>query len=186
MSEKQEFINKPIEFLRFKKNSSDKIVYLNDKYQVERKIITKAFDGLLSKWKKVNVKIEHFPMSEIGCFKELNQTIFVKRTNVNPQTLQNMELWLKVIRKIEVINKESNIFLTASCNRIFQSDVVRGQTAPIPQNGCPQGLKITKLSEAPLTPEELNKLSEDLNNSKVLIKPVIAEQTAIGELRLIT
>ena len=182
----ENYENKPINYARFKKNYSDKIVYLNDKYQVERKFVTKGYDALLGKWVRVNVKSEFFPMSAIGAFKELNQTIYVKRTNVNPQTLQNMELWLKVIRKIEVVNKESNLFLTISYNRAYLNDVFRGQTAPIPQNGTPQGLKITKISEVPLTQIELEKLNEDLNNSKCLIKPVIAEQTAIGELRLIT
>ena len=182
----ENYENKPINYERFKKNHSDKIVYVDGKYKVERKFITKGYDSLLGKWVRLNVKIELFPMSAIGAFKELNQTIYVKRTNVNPQTLANMELWLKVIRKIEVINKDNNIYLTASCNRIFQSDIIRGQTAPIPQNGCPQGLKITKISEAPLTQIELEKLNEDLNNPKCMIKPVIAEQTAIGELRLIT
>lgn len=178
----ENFENKPIEYVRFKKNYSDKIIHQDGKYQVSRKFITKGYDGLMAKWVKVKTETKLLPIETIGCFKVFNQTVYVKRTAID-SLLKTVELWLKVIRKIEVINKDSNIYLKESCNRVFQTDF--NVTAPIPQNSCPLGLKITKLSETPLTKEELLKLNEELNNVKIAIKPIICEENQNGELKLI-
>jgi hypothetical protein len=177
----EKFVSEPIKYLRYKSCFSDKIISENG-YKVKRTTTTKGYDSLLGKWSICDKSSKLLPLSEIGCFKELTQTIYIKKTNVNPSTLENMELWLKRVLKIEVINKESNVYLTMACNRIFVNDVVRGLCVPLQQNGCPQNLKITKVSEAPLSQIELQKLNEDL---KLLIKPVICEELANGEIRLL-
>jgi hypothetical protein len=178
----EQFENKPINYARFKENSSDSIVCQDGKYQISRKIITKGYDGLMYKWDVVKTESKLLPISEAGCFKEINQVIYVQRKAIDSM-LKEISIWLKVVRKISVLDKENNIFLVSSNNRIFQTDL--DVTAPLNLNYCPQGLRIEKLSETPLTKEELQKLNEDLSNPKVYIKPLIAEELQSGELRLL-
>ncbi|MFB3889203.1 MAG: hypothetical protein ACE14S_06900 [Candidatus Bathyarchaeia archaeon] len=181
----EKFENKPIEYARYKQSHSDKIVFQDGKWQVLRTFHVRGYDSLMHKWSlpwKIGTKL--LPLSEVGLSKSLNQTVYVRRTNVNPNTNQTIELWFKITRKVEVIDKENNIYLTESNNRIFQTDFTT--TVAVPMNSVPQGLKITKLSEQPLTQQEFFKLQEDLNNPKIYIKPVCTEQTSTGELRLLT
>lgn len=178
----EKFENKPIEYLRYKSCFSDKIVFQDNKYQVKRKTVTKGYDSLLGKWSICDISFKLLSLSEIGAFKELTQTIYIKKTNVNPETLQNMELWLKRIRKVSVISKESNIYLTTNNGRIYMNDVVKGVCAPLQLNSTPQNIKVELLEEKPLTKEELQKLNEDL---KLLIKPVCVEELQSGEIRVL-
>lgn len=171
-----------IEYKRTKSSFSDKIIFENSSYKVKRTTITKGFDDILRRWDLINTETKVLPLREIGLFKSLNQTVFVKRLG-SDALLRPIELWLKVVRKISVKDPENNIYLTQSCGRIFQTDLT--VTSPIPENSVPQGLRIEKISEEPLSKGELQKLSEDLNNPKCMIKPLIAEELQSGEIRLL-
>ena len=177
-----EFVNEKIYYQRYEHSDSDEIILKDGKWQVSRTTTTKGYDSLMGNWVTLQKAVKFLSLSEIGLFKSLNQVVFVRRTAIDSM-LKTVELWLKVVRKISVKDLDNNIYLTESDNRIFQTDF--NITCPISQNSTPQGLKIEKISETPLTKEELQKFSEDLSNEKLLAKPIIAEELQSGEIRLI-
>jgi hypothetical protein len=178
----EKFENK-IEYCRYKQQKMDKIVLEKGTWQVSRKTVTLGYDALMGKWVKINAETTLHPISEAGCLKSVLQTVYVKRVGTDSM-LKPIELWLKVVRKISVKDLENNIYLKEFKGRIFQTDLT--VTAPMNLNYVPRGIKIEKLSETPLSREELQKLSEDLGNEKVYLKPIIAEENQAGELKLLT
>jgi hypothetical protein len=157
-------------------------VFDNGEWKIKRTVTLKGYDAVLGTWTVLDVS-EHFePLSSDGLYKEIVQTIYIKRSAYDA-LLKPIEAYVKLIRKVEVENKTNNIYLKESCNRLFVTDFTR--TTPVQLNQLNQGLKATVLKEEKLSPEELQKLMQDLANPKVVFKPVIVEELQSGELRLL-
>ncbi len=173
-----------IYYARFKESFSDKVIQKDNKFVVQRKFKTKGYDSLIHEWVNVPSKSREriLPVSEIGLFKDITQILIIKRTCLNDM-LRPLEVYIKLTRKIEVLDKSNNIFVKLSSDRAWQTDLTT--TCMISLNHVPAGLKITNLKEEKLTANELQKLNEDLMNPKILLKPQIIEELPNGERRLL-
>ena len=176
--------NQEIYYARFKESFSDKIILQNNEWVIKRSFKVRGYDSLLSEW--VNIPSKNrtriLPVSEAGLFKEIIQTIFIKRSALNDM-IQSVSVLLKLTRKIEVLDKSNNIFVKISDNRAWQTDLKI--TCMIPMNHTPAGLKITNLKEEKLTSEEIQQLNKDLMNKKILLKTQVVEELQNGERRLL-
>jgi hypothetical protein len=177
----RKFENHPIAYARFKHTSTSKIVSERGRWENKKKLISKGFDSLLHRWDIVNTEYIFEDMSKIGCFKELIQNIYVKRSAIGAD-MKETSKWFLIKRKITVLDKDNNIFLTQADGRTYQSDLTT--TASVNLNHIPEGMKITKVSEKPLTQKELLNLERILNDEKVYIKPLCCSELQNGELRL--
>ena len=170
-----------IEYARHKTHFSDKIVWTLKGCMVERTWKTFGFDSLMHKWSPMPIKIvtKLVPINEIGLFKELNQTLWIHRTAVNPINLLPMEMYFKRIRHVTVKNQTNNVYISLVHGRVFCTDCVH--TAPLPMNveppfEVPNYLTIETISETPCTPQEVSMLQSQLDDPKCIIKPLIFEQ----------
>lgn len=170
------------EYLRYSESSSDKIILQNNQYVVQKTITKRGYDHILDRWNVISVTKKILCISSAGLFKELVQTIYVKRSALNDM-LQSVSLFLKLTRKIEVLDKSNNIFIKESDDRVWQTDLKI--TCMIPMNNVPAGLKITDLKEEKISQKELTALNEQLNNPKILLKPQIIEELPNGERRIL-
>ena len=185
----EKFENKPIEFARFKSYFTTKIVFIDGEYKCLKTTVWSGWDSLLHKWVS-NIKTEKqiLPLSELKekPSKSVIQEIYVKRTGSNSM-LKPIEIYVKIQKKIEVRDLESNVFLTQANGLVFMVDLAEKPLgcacAPLSQRGHAL-IKITELSETPLTQLELEKLFSDLKNPKIHIKPIIYTQNQSGELKM--
>ena len=77
--------NQEIYYARFKECFSDKIILQNNKWGIKRSFKVRGYDNLLYEW--VNTPSKNrtriLPVSEAGLFKEIIQTLFIKRSALN-------------------------------------------------------------------------------------------------------
>jgi hypothetical protein len=177
----RKYENQPIAYARFKHVSTSKIVCERGKWENKKKMITKGFDSLLHRWDIIHTEFVFETMEKIGCFKELVQNLYVKRVAVGSD-LKEVSKWFIIKRKVIVKDKDSNIFLTQADGRTYQTDLTT--TVSVNLNHTPEGIKIEKVSEKPLTKEELIWLERQLSDEKVYIKPLCASELQNGGLRL--
>lgn len=83
----EKFENKPIEYARFKTSYSDKIVFLDGKYQVSRKFSVRGFDSLMHKWTNdpIQVYTKILPLSALkeNPSKSKIQLIYLRRMGLD-------------------------------------------------------------------------------------------------------
>lgn len=168
---------------RQKITSTQKVVKVNDTYQVLKKIKHWALDPDLKSWTHWKTTEEYESVATLGLLKRIIQVIYLKKSALDQNTMQTVSKWFKLIRKISVIDPDSNIFLTEADGRVFQTDLTT--TCSVEFNSLPYYLKVEDVKEYPLDETELKELNEILANDKIVVKPLMAEKLQTGEIRLI-
>lgn len=173
--------NQEINYARYKESFSDKIIQENSEWVVKRLYKVNGYDSLIGEWVNIPSKsrTKILPVSSVGMFKEIKQILFVRRKALD-DLLKPIEVYIKIIQKISVINKTNNIFLIESNGRIFVSDL--STTCPVQLNTLNKGLEKHVIKEEKMSQKELTQLKEDLANPKK-IHPYIVEELQNGERR---
>jgi hypothetical protein len=144
-----------INYERFKKSSSDKIVYHEGKYQVKRKTKISGYDNLMRRWNKVKVTEEYLPLSVLNPApqKEVESVILLVRSATDYRTLRELKGYFKKTMKVSVLDKDSNIYLTVANKKIFMTDLHK-VTAPLQLNSVARNVKLEFVGEEERVSEE--------------------------------
>jgi len=165
MSEvKEQYPIGKVNYQRYKKSSSDKIVFHDNQYMVKRKTTVKGYDVLLRKWDILKQTEEFLPLSawKYPPQKVVEAEIIVYRTATDYRTLKTLQAYFKKTMKVTVKDLESNIYLVYVDKRVFMTDVsgrVNAFTTPLQMNANYRNIKVEFLGEDQrISVEEKDKL----------------------------
>lgn len=114
-----------INYERFKKSFSQKVVFHEGKYQVKKVTKISGYDFLLRRWNKVEEIVEFLPLSALmnPPKKVVETDIIILRSATDYKTLRNIEAFFKKSMRVSVRDLENNIYLVFVHGKVFLTDL---------------------------------------------------------------
>lgn len=179
MENKEQFPIGEIEYSRYRKSHSDKIILENGEYKAERKTTVKGFDSLLRKWKKIKVTKETLPLSTMDPEpkKQIILDTIIKR-NGQDSHLKPLVKYFKQKYKVSVFADYPHLFLTFYNGIIVINNLKQGKFMPMGLSKGYPHVKVEKQGEeTEISKQDLIKL---LKKEKL---PIFEEFGIDNELR---